>query len=529
MKKLFLYILALVAMLAFIICVTMYRYNTQFFTEASVYDFPLNAAPAEAQPLTYIEPDFFLKEGFTSHLPIIVLDMHDQEPPITLRFDALSGKYVELLFDHYVDGTITVIDNESENMLSSTPAAANRIRIKRRGNSSMLYEKPQYLIKLVSDSGEDVDLPLLGMGAEHEWVLNGSMTDKSMLRNYLGYRLAAQIFPYTPEFVYCEVVIKTRDGYKYQGVYMFGESIKQGKSRVDISEYQSSVVNSSFLIRRDRYDPTGLMLNTYATENQLTYGFIGLRYPNKAKVSPQTVKRIEGEISNIEQILYSDDPLVYASYRQYIDIDSFVDYFIINEFLGNYDAGNNSTYMYKELGGKLKIGPVWDYDGAMDNYSKMPANPEYMAFYTAPLYTRLVKDKYFIEKVEKRYASLRHGLLSEANVVTTIDSITSHLGPAVEREWLRWEAYYAKPNKYSLGEFLYDDGQSYQRDMYRYSNEIYRIKTNLRIHGDVIPLRLKELKSSCVFDTNIKRQNYLFLLVFIVAFFAPLTYISRKK
>ena len=185
--------------------------------------------------------------------------------------------------------------------------------------------------------------------------------------------------------------------------------------------------------------------------------------------------------------------------------------------------------MYKALGGKLKMGPVWDYDGAMDNYSKMPANPEYMAFYTAPLYDRLVKDRYFVERLQKRYAQLRRGLLSEAHVVETIDSIINHLGPAIDREWFRWAAYHTQPNKFSLGDYVNESGQTIRRDMYTYIDETYRIKTNLRVHGDIIPLRLMDLEKDCTLNTDIKSQNLLFLLVFALLFFVPLAYINRKK
>ena len=67
-------------------------------------------------------------------------------------------------------------------------------------------------------------------------------------------------------------------------------------------------------------------------------------------------------------MLYSQDEALFKTYDRYIDVDSFVDYFLLNEFFGNYDAGNHSTYMYKESGGKLHIGPVWDFDQAMNNY-----------------------------------------------------------------------------------------------------------------------------------------------------------------
>ena len=97
-------------------------------------------------------------------------------------------------------GTVTLLDRPGgENKLGDLPAVTSNIQIKRRGNSSMMYEKAQWLMKLQTESGQDNDLDLLGMGSEHEWILNGSMWDKSMMRNYLGFWLAAQTTLLVPD------------------------------------------------------------------------------------------------------------------------------------------------------------------------------------------------------------------------------------------------------------------------------------------------------------------------------------------
>ncbi len=205
-------------------------------------------------------------------------------------------------------------------------------------------------------------------------------------------------------------MIKEKDAYTYQGVYLIGESVKQGLDRVDISKYKATENYNSYMVRRDRYDEESIMLKTYATQNKLSTGYLGLRYPSKIYVTPKMIDYIEKDISKIEKILYSDNSSEFSTYPDYINVDSFIDYFIINEYFGNYDAGNNSTYMYKELGGKLSIGPVWDFDGAVDNFTEKPMNVKAMAFQTAPWFDRLTKDKSFVLKLQKRYAQLRRTL-----------------------------------------------------------------------------------------------------------------------
>jgi hypothetical protein len=495
----------------------------------NAYEQKLDVAPKEDNPIEYIDENYQIKEGFSTHLPLVVLEM-DEEPPITALMDIEEDRFVPLEgVEPYVDGKLSIIQSEEgSNTLQDIPDTKSNIRIKRRGNSSMIYDKAQYLIKTVTTLGEDRDVDILGMGEEDEWVLNGSMADKSMLRNYLSYRLASEFMSYTPDNLYCEVVIKKGNIYTYQGVFLFGENIKQGKDRVDITKYKDDSNFNSYLVRRDRLDDDGINLETYANQLGLSKEFFGLMYPPKKKVDEDTINYVESDISRIEEIIYSKDFKVFSSYDQVIDVDSFVDYFLINEFLGNYDSGNYSTYYYKDRGGKLSMGPVWDYDGAIDNYRKEPLDVDLLAFQTKPWFTQLSKDHTFIKKLEKRYAYLRRNTFSEEHVIKMIDDITGYIGGAQEREWYRWGDIYIMDNQYNLQDYVLEDGTVIVREAKNYKDEVYRIKAALRKHGSGIATQFKIMHKSAEVTTGVINRPGVWLFLAVCIFTIPLYYIARR-
>ena len=393
----------------------------------------------------------------------------------------------------------------------------------------MNFEKAQWLIKLVTDSGQDREIDILGMGAEHEWILNGSMYDKSMLRNYLAYSVISKIMQYTPDSRFCEVLIKKGTSYSYQGVYLLCESIKQGTNRVDIAEYKERDTFNSYLVRKDRYDVEALTLENYGRIHGFNPEYLSLLYPSKYRATVDMAEYVNRDISYIEEILYSEDTKIFGSYKDVINVDSFVDYFLVNEFFGNYDAGNNSTYFYKDLGGRLSMGPVWDFDGAMDNYIYEPLDTESLAFNTKPWFDCLCKDINFVKKLENRYTKLRQGPLSNDYVIGKIDEIISYLGGAIDREWMRWGHWYTSENMYSLKDYTGNDGVTLKRNAVTYDDEIYRIKTVLREHAANIPDSLKLLEKNTEMTTGLSKWMGWLLLLAAVVFLIPAVLVSYKK
>ena len=490
-------------------------------------------------PLLYVNNEYKVKAGFHTNLPIVVLSV-DKEMPQYKKYrdgqEILSGD------DPYVTGNIKVIDGGTGDNNLSTPVSFNsQIRIKMKGHSSIGYDKKQYKIKTVLAGGEENDADILGMGKGSEWVLNGSMADKSMIRNYLAYRIASEIGGnnMAPDSRFCEVLMEKNGVYTYQGVYLFMETISRGDDRLKLDKYKPKNVYSSYIVRRDRKTSSDVMLDTYGRlsgkvegTNKQFDNWIGLKYPSQAKLTDATKEYIEKDFSKMEKVVYSDDYSIFRTYDQFIDTQSFADYFLINEFFGNYDAGKHSTYMYKNSGEKLKIGPVWDYDQAMNNNPTVEMDLEDLAFHTRDIYTQICNDKKFMKQLKSRFAYLRQYHLSEEHLFDVIDETTAYLKSAQVREWYRWADDYLDPTDDNSGNYhlaSYEkDGVTLSRFTDDYIDEIYVIKNFIQKHGKVIQVDLGYILDSAEYDTSVEGIRELLLIAALLLLIIPSYLIQRK-
>lgn len=436
---------------------------------------------------TTLSEDFHVDENFVTHLPLVVIDLQGNRIPNVYAFSLDGTKRVyskEGLVnpDPWTSMNIKIIDNENgQNHITDEAVIDNNGRIKLRGMTSRGFDKKQYGIKFM-DGEEELELSVLGMEADEDWVLSNSLLDMSGIRNYMVMNIGRNIFSYNSEVRFCEVVFKDGDTYTYQGLYLLEESIKKAEGRVNIEDYDESAATLSYIVCRDRYDETSLTLSTLASDNQLCYGYFGVKYPKEELLTETAIDRIESELSQIEYCLYDEDYDTFLDYDKYIDVDSFVDYFVINEFFMNYDAGNNSTYYYKDRNGKIAVGPLWDYDNSIDNYSLQASNYETIPFASQPWFEKLVGDPEFQKKVVKRYKELRQSILSEEYINTFIDETMEYLGNARERDYIRWKETYDKKHKLDIVEN--SDGVEIDRNAENVEGEVQRIKDVLSIHGE---------------------------------------------
>ncbi|MCQ2523795.1 MAG: CotH kinase family protein [Lachnospiraceae bacterium] len=473
---------------------------------------------------TSVPEDGMVSKDFVSHLPLVVVDIKDQEIVKALEYNAETDSMWPIDgVDPYVEGNIKVIDNGTKNSPNDNALLDSKMRIKFRGNMSLNFEKKQYKVELIDEDGADKKADILNMGEDNDWILTISMMDKSLIRNYLAYDVAREIDGNTPDAKYCELLFKCGDDYEYKGLYFIAESIKQSPYRVNISEYNPQKGVSSFLLRRDRFDPEALLLDTYATKNQLAYGYIEVKYPNKTKITDKTRKYIEDRINAFEECLYSDNLLKFENYKSFIDMDSFADYFIINEFFGNYDAGNNSTYIYADKDGKLHMGPVWDFDGAYDNYEANYSDVRYMPFANNAWFDRLMLSDEFVKTLNSRYKVYRKDVLSEERINLRINDIVEYLGNAQKRDWSRWkEEYDARILQLSEDE----NGIVLDRNTDSYEAEIQRVEDYLTLHGDAIEELLNE-ENDMVKSTSLSKKYAPWMTIFILLFLCSVV-IARR-
>lgn len=328
------------------------------------------------------------------------------------------------------------------------------IGIKLRGNSSLSFNQKKYTLETRDADGKELDVSLLGLPAHSDWVLLAPYNDVSMMRDPLAFHLWRNMGHWGPRTVMCEL---TMDG-KYCGIYILSEAIKRGKDRVDISKLKKSDISGrdvtgGYLLRIDTFDDDDATFTSkipgIGEGNMSSEVIWSCIYPKKKKLQPEQLTYIQNYVDTVEKVIQSDyftDPV--KGYAHYIDVPSFVDYFIHTELSLNADGYKRSAYFYKEkqredgTGGKLFAGPVWDYNLAYGNCNFANANNlEAWCFEgasnnpTPAMWQRLLQDPKFRKTVKMRYRELRKNVLSNEAINTFIDNQAKLLAKAKDHHF----------------------------------------------------------------------------------------------
>ena len=386
-----------------------------------------------------------------THLPLVIIDTQGVEipgEPLAEDGTPLGQSDTEYEYTNVTlaeDGSktiscqVSVIDNTDRNNHPDDSAAietAAQIRI--RGNTSRLFDKKGYLLRTTEDNSlEYQDVGMLGMDAHHEWALHGPYLDKTLIRNYMWYNIAGEIMDYAPNARFCEVIING----EYQGLYVMVETITNGEdSRLDLTEPENdNQTQISYVVRLDRGSSSDIKnVETFTQYSLRNLQLIDIVYPGLGGLTQERIEWIEQDLSDFEKSLYSYDYNTepYAWWND-ADVDSFAEYFIINEFTCNYDVGARSTYLYKDIRGKYKM-VIWDMNSACDNFHDSQVLPQHFQMQNITWFYMLMKDENFVERVIERYRELRETYLSQEYLDSYIDAVVDYLGPAIERNFAVW-------------------------------------------------------------------------------------------
>ena len=383
--------------------------------------------------------------GLCTHLPLVLINTNGQTIPGTAtgQVDAYGESINTLAPDgrDVVDVELSIIDNQDRNNHpTDTPTASTISEIRVRGHASRLFEKSPYRLNFVDENGEDNPVEVMGMPAHSDWVLYGPYLDKSLVRNYMWYNISGEVMEWAPNVRYCELII---DG-DYKGLYLMVETITDGDDcRLNLSDTVYGTSVTGYLLRGDRTtdEDVDSIRDVYTyLERTLTISTdISIRYPKRSVLTEEMRQQIELDFAEFERALYSYDyDTSEYGYWNYIDEDSFVDYFLLNEFSLNMDAGRYSTYIYKDMSGRYKLA-VWDFNNACDNFPTDPVSPYQLEMENHTWFLMLCRSPRFVGKVLARYQELRKTVLSEAYLENYIDETLAYLGPAIERNTRRWE------------------------------------------------------------------------------------------
>ena len=351
------------------------------------------------------------------------------------------------------------------------------IGIEYRGSSSQSFDKKSYGFETWDEENEDMDYPLLGFPEEEDWIFYGPYSDKTLIRNKLIYDLSNQIGRYASRTKFCELTINNQ----YMGVYVFMEKLKRDKNRIAIKKLENDDldcinISGGYIIKIDKsddengeqvYNDFNAFISNYKP-NYATYQSIwfNYEYPKPKDIHNEQKQYINSYFDNFEKALSGinfKDSL--SGYRKYIDVESFIDFFILNELSNNLDGYRLSTYLHKNRNEKLKIGPIWDFNLSFGNGNYCNGD-KYDTwtykfnetcsddFWLIPFWwEKLLEDPYFVNKLKERWNELRKKELSDENIFQMIQnyiSILKNESGAVYRNYSKWNVIgkYLWPNNY---------------------------------------------------------------------------------
>ncbi len=378
------------------------------------------------------------------------------------------------------------------------------VGIEIRGNTAQMFPKKSYTVETRLIDGSNNNVSLLGMPEENDWVLHGPYSDKSLMRNALAYSIGnAMGNGWHPRTRFVEVEING----EYRGVYLFTEKIKIDKNRVDIAKLKpednaGDQLTGGYIISIDR-DQEGSWNSPFMGRTgsvDVPFSYVD---PDYEDLTIQQRDYIRGYITDFEYALHGSnfkDPEL--GYRAYINVETFVDYFIITELSRDLDGYRVSVYFHKDKdskGGKLTMTPFWDYNICFGNANFFSAgNTIGWAsdgigsgdWYEIPFWwDRFREDPYFETVLKYRWEKLREHVISKNTINNFIDSCQNVLKDAQVRNFEKFNILnsYVWPNNYIGG---------------TYENEVNYLKNWISDRIDWLDMQMDKIVPSFVVSNN---------------------------
>lgn len=328
----------------------------------------------------------------------------------------------------YVNGTVT-LDSATDTFDQTNLS----MQIKGRGNSSWNYPKKPYRIKFNNRQS------LLGMKPAKDYVLLAEYNDKSLIRNYLAHYMSTYLnLDYTLETRFVNVYLNNN----YQGIYLLTEQVEVDKERLNIDE--SNVADGGFLIELESND----RIWQEGTENKHWVKVAGYNYVIKSPdMDALTPSEIQGKVTYIKNTLNAlVDSFGDNTYENHIDVDQFIDYFILSELFKQVDVGYSSVYIHKDKGELLKMGPIWDFDISSGNGDYFDYHPEGHWVDYNPWFREIIQQPYFEYAFITRYIEISENYVPL--LIQELDFVSTLLSETANQNFNKWQIlnYYVWPN-----------------------------------------------------------------------------------
>ena len=373
-------------------------------------------------------------QSFSSNLPLVVID----------------GLQEDIEEDDYSTMQMSVFDRgkDGRSRFTDTPTFTGRGGVKTRGSSTLDRPKKGYRIELRNQMDEDLDVGLLGMPADSDWILYGPYNfDQAMIRNALVYELSNQMGPYAVRTRFVEAFVKSDDQVlsmaDFMGLFVLMEKIGRGKERVDIKRPSSGAseegdLSGGYIFKIDRLgdDENGFraghhdLVHVYPNERDFTVA-----------QSEWLTEYLDSFLAALASPSFTDPE---KGYRAFIELDAWVEQHLLQEITRNPDAYRYSTFYTKPRGGKLRFGPAWDFDRAMrtntdDEWVGRAARPTGWIWGGSYHWGKLMMDDpVYQRRFRQRGRELLSGVWSRANVYQQIDRFAAEIAEAQGRNHRRW-------------------------------------------------------------------------------------------
>lgn len=374
-----------------------------------------------------------------SNLPIVIITT-DNDPNTNLP--------LEILDDPKILATMKIIKRPdgSRNYVTDQNTASflnynGRIGIEIRGSSTQTLPKKQYsLTTLKADNISNNNVSVFGMPSENDWILNGLGFDPSLIRDYMAYYMSRELGNYASKTEFCEVVINGN----YKGLYVFQEKIKSNENRVNVLKIEATDntlpnITGGYITKADKTtggDPVAFWMDETKFVHDL---------PKPENATPEQTQYIEAEFNRMQDHAYDDDLI--DGYRTIIDVPSFVDFMLVNELCSNADVYQSSTFFHKDRGGKLRAGPVWDFNQSFGSTFTNSSHVDQWQFNNGnrigpPFWSYLFDNSDFRCVLAKRWNEVKAlgKPLNKDVLIAYLDNALSYISEAIPRESQRWGA-----------------------------------------------------------------------------------------
>ncbi len=337
-------------------------------------------------------------------------------PPITglcvVKLDCL---------DTVVDSPPTRCSLEVQRSPES-PAWRGEGMVQLRGRSSTSFPKPQLAVELVDDTGAAVGANLLGMGTDPDWVLNGAYIDRALLRNHFGYTLFQDLGGperYAAESRTCTLQWNGEAA----GVYFLVEKIKADDDRLVLREDPDG---GSFVVKLD--DEAGILDNS-------AIGYGAWQVVSPAAPTPTQEAGIQQHLRDWQAALSAGQG---ARLERLVDVDSVIDFVLLQELLRNNDAYYLSVHLSRDLDSGLRFSP-WDLDLTLGQPTYNDnTNPEGWVAYRPVMIAGLSAIPDFQDRIAARWQELRTGAWADAALLAHIDAQHELLGEELAANFVIW-------------------------------------------------------------------------------------------